>query len=123
MAHPVWRPRRRDLPGKLATQPSYQVIDRLRSPRGEARSTLEVDEHVAGVEVVAGQIGASLAQLPDVLAVEPVQFVGDIQPPVAALGPHRVWMLTRHDLQVRGVAAPGVPVPMLQPESLAQPNA
>jgi hypothetical protein len=85
----------------------------------EPRLPVEVDKDIGGVEVIGGQIATGLAQPPHVLAVEAVQLVGDIQPPVAALGPHPVWMLSVHDLDERGVAAPGMPIAMLQPECLA----
>ncbi|MGH3188924.1 MAG: hypothetical protein ACRDOL_16975 [Streptosporangiaceae bacterium] len=55
-----------------------------------------------------------------VLAVEPVGLIGNVQAPVAALGPDLMLMLARNDLDERGVTAAGVPITVLPPERFAQ---
>src|SRR5260370_34666937 len=120
MAEPVRCRSLGDLPGELASEPVHQVIDAVGLPWGEAGFTVEVDEDVGGVEVVGGQVRAELAQLPHVLAVESAGLVGDIEAPVAALGPDLMLMLARNDLDERGVTAAGVPIAVLQPERFAQ---
>lgn len=117
---PVRRPALRDLPGELAAEPVHKVVDAVGLPRGETGLALQVDEDARGIEVVGDQVGSGLAQLPDVLAVEPVDLVGDIQAPIAALGADLMLVLTRDDLDERGVAPAGMPVAVLQPERLAQ---
>src|SRR5947209_2739798 len=118
VAEPVGCPSLGQVPCEFTAEPGHQVIDAVGLPRGEARLAVEVDEDAGGVEVVGGQVRAELAEVPYVLAVEPVDLVGDVEPPVAALGPHLLPLLTRDDLDERGVTAAGAPVTVLQPQLL-----
>lgn len=71
---------------------------------------------------VTARSGPGLAQPRQVLAVEPVEFVGDVDLAVAAvLDPHAVPVIARHHLDERGVPTPRVPVAVPQAQRLAQP--
>jgi len=100
---------------------------RRRSPAATTRTALpagQVHEHVHGVHVGHGQVSAGVAQLPQVLPIEPVQVIGDEHPPVRpALDPDPVRVVAGHHLDERGVTAAGAPVAVLQPERFPQAKA
>ena len=70
-------------------------------------------------------MSAGVAQLPDVLAVQALELVADVDPPVAAaLAPHpgRV-VLPRDHLDERGTAPARMPVTVPSRQQLSQPHA
>ena len=105
--HPVRGPRRRDLPGQVPAQPPDQVIDAFGAPwRSNRVPPARFTKTGAASKVRHRQVGARLAQLPQVLPVEPVQLIGDEHPPEGpALDPDPVRMLAGNHLDERGVAA------------------
>ena len=125
MPQPVRRPRCGNLAGQLPAQPGHQVIHALRPPRRETAPAGQVHKHRRLIQIRKPGIRARLAQLPQVLAIQPVQLIGDEHAPIMpALHPRpgRV-VIARDHLHERGVTAAGMPVPVLQPQRLAQPQA
>jgi hypothetical protein len=80
---PVWSERGGHPALQHSTQPADLPGDSLRPHRCEPRLAREVHEHPPAVEIADRDVGAGVAQPPQVLAVEAIELVGDVDAPVA----------------------------------------
>ena len=124
MSKPVGRPAGRHLVLQGPPESRHQRVDAAWPPRGEQLAAGHVDEHQRSVHVTQDHVGARIAELPQVLAVEPVHAVGHVDPPrQTALDPLAVRMLAGDDVDVRRVAPARDPITVQQPERLAKTHA
>jgi len=130
MRRPVIRRRRAQVPFDRR----HPVIDGGRHQWCPGRTPHEVHEDVPVLEAAraasatikrsSGLIDAGVAQLPHVVAVEPLQHVGDVQS-ARLLVLHAEtgrMVLARHNVDEGHAATAQMPVAMLQRQTLAEPH-
>ena len=115
----VAKPVRRPIGGHRASEVSLhggdEVVDGLRPQRRQPLTAVQVDEYPPVLQIY-GAVGVGVAELPDVLAVQPLQLVTDVDLPVTAvLRPNSGGMiLAGHYLNKRRATLSDVPVAVPQ---------